>query len=212
MWHDVLIAHGYPMFRDALRELLSGRSDLRVVGEASDAHSAVDLSRRLHPSIVILEDKLSGSSSIDLIRRVAAAVEGVRVIILAASGGETDALHTIDAGARAYLAGEADAGNLMKAIDTVIAGNVHVDTLRESGKVESTPKPRQLGSAGVLTERQREVLRLLAEGKSTREIARVLDISGKTVEAHRKHIMDKLSIYTVAELTKYAIRHGMTDI
>jgi DNA-binding NarL/FixJ family response regulator len=208
MSRDVLIVHGHRMCREALCAIVSGRAGLRVVAEASDGWSAVQLATRFRPNVVVIESTLKGLDCVRATRRIVDAVAGVRVIVLARSEGALGARRMIRAGAFAYLSKDAGTSDLFKAIDAARSGEVYVDSSLEDAILEIPLGDRARHD---LTERQCEVLQLLTAGQSTREIADSLGVSAKTVEAHRKHIMDKLKLYTVAELTKYAIREGLTS-
>jgi DNA-binding NarL/FixJ family response regulator len=189
--------------------LLADRHDTRVVGVASGARKGLELAKSFHPSIVLIGDTLSDMDGPDAVRALAAAVPGVRLIAFGSANGAGSINRLIDAGALSYLTPDVDAVELSAAIDEVTAGRIYVShDLRRLMDAEPTPQ----SDVSTLTERQLEVLKLMAEGKSTRQIAEALDVSVKTIETHRKHIMDRLGIHTVAELTKYAVREGITTL
>lgn len=207
MSQDVLIVHGQRVFREGLRRLLQERHDLRVVGEAPDGASAVALAADLRPALVLLDTVLARLNTVDVIHRICEAVPGVRIVVFGRARDSRTANRMINAGALAYLLPDADERELRSAIEAVLAGRIHVSPAVEQEEVSTASR-----GPLALTERQREVLRLMAEGRSTRQIAEALDVSVKTVETHRKHIMDRLEIRTVAELTKFAIREGITTL
>jgi DNA-binding NarL/FixJ family response regulator len=203
---DVLIAHSHSLFRDGLKSLIESRGDLHVIAEARDGWSAVGLARKLHPSVIVTEVSLTGLNAVDATRHIIADTPGVKIIGLSRNGEERLAAQMIRAGAHGYLVKEYGRDDLMHAIDNAIEGKVYVNT----GNGADAPAAGEMRPA--LTPREREVLQLIAEGNSTRQIAETLIVSTKTIETHRKHIMEKLDTYSIAELTKYAIREGMTTI
>jgi DNA-binding NarL/FixJ family response regulator len=204
---DVLIVHSQTLFRDGLRSLIESRGDLRVVAEAADGWEAVNLARRLRPSVIVTEVSLAGLNAVDATRHIITETPNVKIIGLSRNGDERLAAQMIRAGAHGYLVKDYGRDDLMKAIDTALGGQVY---LQSSQKPLPSLEPGDRGPA--LTPREREVLQLISEGNSTRQIAEKLIVSTKTVETHRKHIMDKLDTHSIAELTKYAIREGMTSI
>jgi len=190
-------------------------NDLEVVGMAANGRQALVLTRRLKPDVVIMDIAMPELNGIDATRQIVEEVPGVKVIALSMHSEKQFVEGMLRAGVAGYLLKESAFEELIKAIRVVCAGKKYLspdvtdivlrDYLNPADEKDSEQTPD-------LTLREREVLQLLAEGRATREIAERLNISIKTVESHRKNIMTKLDLHTVAELTKYAVRRGLTSI
>ncbi len=208
----ILLVDDHKMMRDGLRAILE-KEGMLVVGEAANGHEAIALSRRLRPEIVVMDISMPELNGIDATRRLVAELPNIKVIGLSMHSDRRYVVAMFEAGAVGYLLKNSASEELMQAVRAV-AGDltyvspsiaaVVVDTL-----VASALQPR---SERPLSPREREVLQLLAEGKSSKDIAVCLDLAVPTVETHRRQIMDKLNLRTIAELTKYAIREGLTSL
>jgi DNA-binding NarL/FixJ family response regulator len=210
---NILLADGRKLFREGLSLLLEKHEDLRVIGEAEDGRDVCKLVRALsaHVVIVNLTPPLSGGT--ELIRSIVRADAEVRVIALTLSPAATAVREILEAGALGCLTKECAAAELVAAIRTVMPGKVYlsprlVDQV-VSGYVRS---PGEAGPQRSLAPREREVLRRIAGGQTTKGIAYALGVSAKTVETHRRRIMEKLGMHSVAELTKYAVLQGVTPL
>jgi DNA-binding NarL/FixJ family response regulator len=236
----VLLVDDHKVVRDGLRALLNAEPDLDVIGDADDGRSAVRLSESLHPDVVVMDLAMPDLNGIDATRQIVARSPQTRVVVLSANLDRQRASAVLSAGAMALVPKEAAFEELAQAIRAVVANRIYLSPQMAgdvvgpllNGKPEGrasaagiavtgmgpTPIATQFapGSARVLppprplTPREREVLQLMAEGKATKEVAAHLDLSVKTVETHRRQIMEKLNLYSVAELTKYAVREGLT--
>ena len=182
---------------------------------ADNGRQALLLARRLKPDVVIMDIAMPELNGIDATRQIVAEVPGVKVIALSMHSEKQFVEGMLRAGVVGYLLKESAFEELIKAIRVVCAGKKYLSpdvtdiVLRD---YLSPPDGKNIEQASDLTLREREVLQLLAEGRTTRVIADILHVSVKTIETHRKNIMDKLGLYTVAEMTKYAVRHGLTSI
>jgi DNA-binding NarL/FixJ family response regulator len=212
----ILIADDHRIMREGLRALLGAQGDITVVGEAEDGRRAVELATRLRPDIVIMDITMPGLNGIEATRQIIAATPGTKVIALSIHSDRRFVQQMFEAGANGYLLKEGAFEELARAIHAVANGRAFVspgvagilieDCVRHmTGRAESAGPPPLSG-------REKEVLQLLAEGKTTKEIAVILHVGGKTVESHRRQVMLKLQINSVAELTKYAIREGLTSL
>lgn len=210
----ILLVDDHAMMRDGLRAVLTGHDDLQVVGEATDGAEAVAKVASLHPDIVVMDISMPGLSGIEATRQVLAESPTTRVIGLSMHNDRRYVRAMFQAGAVGYLLKSAASEELIHAIRAVAERRVYVSpgvaeqvvdgfVGREPG---ATPSPMSLSG------REREVLQLIADGKTSKEIAAAMTVAVSTVETYRKQIMDKLGLRTVAELTKYAVRHGLTSI
>jgi DNA-binding NarL/FixJ family response regulator len=212
MAQTILIADDHRLFREGLRVLLE-REGFKVVGEADNGRTAVKLAKKLQPDVVIADIGLPDLNGVEATRQICAQAPCSKVLVLSMHTETRFVLGVLEAGASGYLLKDAAFEELSGAIQAVLKGQIYLSPAiagvvvsRLIERAEAKPKSAQ----ATLSKREQEVLQLIAEGKSTKEIAAALYISVKTVETHRKQIMDKLGIYSVAELTKYAIREGVT--
>jgi len=211
----ILLADDHRIFRAGLRPLLAAQPDLAVVAEADDGLRALELARELKPDIAVLDITMPGLNGLEVTRHLAQEAPTVRVIILSMHSDRRYVLEALRAGARGYLLKDAGFEELLVAIRAVHDGRVHLGTAVGEQVIRDYVQLSRTGDSGVfavLSGREREVLQLLAEGLATKEIADRLTLSVKTVESHRKSVMDKLGIHSIAELTKYAIREGLTPL
>ena len=212
----VLLADDHKILRQGLRTLLEQEDDIHIVGEADNGRSSATLAGELAPDVVIMDVAMPDLNGIDATRRITEAEPKARVLALSMHSDGRYVKGMLQAGARGYILKDCAAEELTRAIRTVMAGQVYVSPGVTGAIVDDYV--RQLSSAtgvdeaATLTHREREVLQLLAEGGTTANIAAELHLSVKTIETHRKHIMDKLGLRSIAELTKYAIREGITTL
>jgi DNA-binding NarL/FixJ family response regulator len=211
----IVVADDHQIFRDGLRALLVARSDFEVVGEAQDGLEAIDLVTRLKPEILILDLAMPGLHGIEVARRLHESNPETKIIVLSMHSDRRYVIEALRAGAVAYVLKEAGFSELIGVIKEVQDGHLVLSPLVSEQVIKDYIRLAEVdeGSAfALLSAREREVLQLLAAGKATKEIAAELHLSVKTVESHRKQIMDKLEIHSVAELTKYAIREGLSSL
>ena len=188
---------------------------MEVIRQASDGLQAVELSRDLDPDVVVMDLTMPGMNGIEATRLITNEVPGVKVLCLSVHSDTQFISAVLDAGASGYLLKECAFEELVTAIHTVIGNQMYLSP-GIAGTVVDDYKARrpELGASAFskLTEREREIVQLLAEGQSTKEIADRLCLSVKTVGTHREHLMAKLQIHSLAQLTKYAIREGLTSV
>ena len=211
----VLLADDHKIVREGLRGLLEKQPDMEVIAEAEDGMATLNLVEEMSPSIVIMDIAMPGLNGIEATRRIIAKTPGTRVIALSMYSDRRFIIGMLSAGASGYLSKDCAFEELVQAIHTVAAGRTYlspsiVDIVVKNylHRLEETVS----SVFSVLTSREREVLQLLAEGKAVRDIADHLCLSVKTIETHRQQIMSKLNIHSIAELTKYAIREGLTSL
>jgi len=206
----VILVDDHEILRTGLRALLQRERDLVVVGEASDGRKAVEMVRTLSPDVVVMDLTMPHMNGIDATRQALAAAPNVKVVGLSASGDDRAVVEMLRAGAMGHVSKTAAADELIIAIRTVLQGSFYFSS--EIVARIATDRGGQAHSAfDTLSPREREVLQLIAEGKATKEVAAMLHVSIKTAETHRRNLMDKLHVDSVAELTKYAIREGLTS-
>ena len=211
----ILLADDHQIVREGLNAILAKHPDLKVVGEAADGRTAVRLARDLAPDVVIIDIGMPDLNGIEATRQIVAEVPGVKVIALSMHADKQFVSGMLKAGAAGYLLKYCASEELLQAIQTVRANRVYLSPDLVGLVVEDYVQQlegRDASAFKVLTPREREVLQLLAEGRTTREIAARLHVSVKTIEVHRKQMMDKLGLQSLAELIKYAIREGLTSL
>lgn len=215
----VLVADDHAILRDGIRTLLEAEPDVAVVGEASDGLEAIDLARRLRPDVVLLDIGMPGMNGIEATRAILREIPGTRVLILSMHDNEEYIFPILEAGASGYVLKRSAATELVSALRAVVQGHtiLHPDVAakvlagasnRQKAETAKGPPKRVDG----LTERETEVLTLIAQGLTNQEIADRLFISIKTVQAHRANIMEKLDLHDAVELTKYAIRQRLISL
>jgi DNA-binding NarL/FixJ family response regulator len=209
----VVLADDHALVRAGIRALLEKLPGIEVVGEADNGRQALELISTQGPNLVLLDISMTQLGGLEALPRIVKDFPAVKVLILSAHANEEYVLRALRSGAAGYMVKEAAAEELELAIKAVVQGKTYLSPLVSRTVVESYLH-RSAGEEGPveqLTARQREVLQLIAEGKNTKEIAGTLDISIKTVEAHRLQLMARLNIHDVPGLVRYAIRSGLVS-
>jgi DNA-binding NarL/FixJ family response regulator len=211
----ILIVDDHGIVREGLKSLLQNQSDMEVVGEGEDGHIAVDLAEQLSPDMVIMDMSMPNLNGIEATRLILQHSPNIKVIILSMHSDRHIVKETLDAGASAYVLKSNLFDEMLRALETVAEGGRYLspritdvvidDYVGKSTEGESAKTPK-------LTSRERQIVQLVAEGKTIKEIASILHISPKTADSNRRQIMNKLGFSSVAELTKYAIREGLTSL
>ena len=211
----VILADDHRIMREGLRALLQKDADMEVVGEADTGRATVELARTLHPDVIVMDLTMPELNGIEATRQVISLDPDIKVLALSMHSDKRFVAGVFGAGASGYLLKDCALDELVRAIRIVSAGQTYLSPGIAGIVVEGYTRRLPEGDTSVLstlTPREREVLQLIAEGNSVKEIAFILHLSVKTVETHRQQIMNKLDIRTVAELTKYAIREGLTSL
>jgi two-component system response regulator NreC len=209
----ILLADDHTVVRDGLRALLEKQSDMTVVGEAADGRDSVRLAEDQSPDVVVMDIAMPNMNGIEATRRIVAANPRIAVVILSMHHDESYILRSLKAGARGYLLKESLGTEVIEAIRAVSQGRSFLT--RKVSRILQEDYIRQLEARGLedsydlLTDRERDVLQLVAEGKTNKEIAALLNISVTTVETHRGHLLQKLGLHSVPELVLYAVRKGL---
>jgi DNA-binding NarL/FixJ family response regulator len=209
----ILLADDHKMMRDGLRAILE-KEGLQVVGEAQNGLETIALARSLRPRIVIMDISMPELNGIDATRRLVAELPTIKIIALSMNADRRYVLAMFKAGARGYLVKNSASDELLAAVRAMANDQIYVSPAVASIVVDNFlgAAPPVVKPERELSPREREVLQLLAEGKTSKDIAGLLSLAVPTVETHRRQIMDKLNLHTIAELTKYAIREGLTSI
>ena len=210
----ILLADDHQLMREGLRLLLAQQQGMSIIGEAPDGLAACDLCERSDPDVVIMDINMPVLNGVDATRRISRRCRRTRVIALSVHSDQNFVLEMLRAGASGYLLKDCAVAELAGAIRTVVTGKYYLspaitgsvleDFLADQGEVKT--------NLGLLTQREREILQMISEGRTTREIAGLLSISAKTVETHRMRLMKKLGLRSVAEMTKFALREGLTTL
>ena len=210
----VLLADDHTLVRAGLRKLLESIPGMDVVGEASDGIALLELTAALQPNLILMDIAMPGLNGLDATARVVKTCPQALVVILSMHQSEEYVRQALRNGAAAYLLKDAAPMELDQALKAVLRGEIYLSPAVSKG-VMSDYVQRLRGDAPMpelLTPRQREILKLIAEGKSTKEIARILDISIKTVDTHRSQLMKQLDVHEVASLVRHAMRMGLVSV
>ena len=207
----VVLVDDHAILRSGLRKVLEAEADIEVVGEAESAERAVFEALSTKPDVVVMDVVMPGMSGIDGTPAVLRAAPGVKVLVLSMQDDPRYVREAFAVGAAGYVLKEAADTEVVGAIRAVAAGEQYVHPTLGARIVAAEAEERRRAEADPLSEREREVLRLLALGHTNQEIAKMLYISVRTAETHRAHIMQKLLLSTRAELVRYALEHGLVE-
>lgn len=210
----LLVADDHPIFRQGLRSHLEAQPGMQVVAEVGDGFGAVEAARAQQPDVVVIDVSMPGMNGLEATRRITAEAPEQKVLFISMHSDKHFVDSALRAGAHGYLLKECALEDLVTAIHAVLAGQVYVspslgDAVLEGYRAEGNGGEHS--ALDKLTPREREVLQLLAEGHSARDIAERLNVSVKTVGTHREHLMQKVDTHSLAGLTKFAIREGLTS-
>ncbi len=209
----VLIVDDHTMVRESLVSVLQAEGDVQVVAQAADGIEAIEKALQVRPDIVIVDLSMPRLNGIEVVRRLREALPATRVLVLTMHQEDEYVLQAVRAGASGYLVKDSGAADLLAALRSLHAGRGYFGPQAARTLADQLQHPeRKLDDPyGRLTPREREVFHLMAEGMTTKEIARRLDISAKTAENHRGHVLEKLDVRNTAELVRYALRKGLLD-
>ena len=208
----IIIADDHKIMRDGLRNMLDKESGMEVVAEAKNGREAVSMAEQLRPDILIMDISMEGLNGIDATRALVAKGLGTRVIALSMHADKRFVAGMFEAGAMAYLLKECSYDELLEAVHQVMSGRTYLCSMISGVMIRDYIQRMRKNEPSLLSPREKEILQLMAEGGNTKRIADQLKVSVKTVETHRQHVMDKLNIFSIAELTKYAIKEGITAL
>jgi DNA-binding NarL/FixJ family response regulator len=208
----VILADDHTLVRDGIRRILEGEADISVVDEAADGNAAIDAVARTAADVLVLDLTMPGRDGLEVLGRVRVVRPEMRIIVLTMHAGREYVARAMQEGAAGYLLKDSAVQDLVSAVRTVVAGGSYYSPAIQQQMAEFV-RDASRGPQGVLalTDRERDVLRLLVRGLSSKEIGNALDISARTVETHRANLMRKLGVKSVALLTQMAIREGLVD-
>ena len=211
----ILLADDHTILRAGLKMMLNAQPDMEVVGEAQDGRQAIAETQRLHPDIVLMDITMPDMNGIEATRQIKKLIPEAKVLVLTMHENDEYVFQALRAGASGYMLKEAADTELISALHVISSGQFYLSPIAQSVMVGDYLQRVRAGeerdSYSSLTEREREILKLVAEGYTNNQIAERLVISPKTVDTHRTHIMDKLNLHSRAELVKYAMRRGLLE-
>jgi DNA-binding NarL/FixJ family response regulator len=209
----IVVADDHKIVREGLVKLLEEREDFTVIGEASDGEEAVQMVLERQPDVVIMDIWMPRLGGIDATRRIGKKGSSAKILVLSMHESRTYVEEVLRAGASGYIVKNSSPADLIQAIDAVCSGASYLSPAITQQVVDAIARPGDSSPSGVsiLTDREREVLQLIAEGLSSKEIASMLGVSLKTVDSHRSNLMEKLDIHKVSGLVRFAIRAGLVE-
>jgi RNA polymerase sigma factor (sigma-70 family) len=209
----ILLADDHTVVRDGLRALVEKQPDMAVIGEAADGRDTLRLAEEQSPDVVIMDIAMPHMNGIEATRRIVASKPQTAVLILSMHQDESYVLRSLKAGAKGYLLKDSVRSDVIEAIRAVVQGRSFltrkVSRILQEDYVREMERRGLEDSYDLLTDREREILQLIAEGKTNKEVASMLNISLTTVETHRTHILQKLNLHSIPELILYAVRKGI---
>lgn len=213
---SVLLVDDHAMVRDGLRLLLEAEGDIRVVGDAGDGPTALEVATRLRPNVVIMDIAMPGTNGVEVTRQISDACPSCKVIVLSMYSTLEHVYQALRAGARGYVLKESAGAELVNAVRLVSTGHRYLSPRAADLVLDDYVQQREVlmeqGPLDRLSPRERQVLQLVVEGKTSAQIAEALFLSVKTVETYRSRLMEKLGVADVPSLVKFAIQHGLISL
>ena len=213
---SVFLADDHAVMRDGLRAMLESQDDIRVVGEATNGREATRQVAQLHPDVVVMDIGMPELNGIEATQRICEHCPAVRIVILSMHASKEYIRRALAAGARGYLLKDSAGAEVVQAVRAVHAGRRYLSQRVSEQILDEYPKPPETAGTddplSLLSPREREVLQLVVEGKTSAEIAQIIFLSPKTVETYRSRLMSKLGVADLPGLVKFAIQHGVTQL
>jgi two-component system response regulator NreC len=211
----VLLAEDHTVVRQGLRKILESDAEIEIAGEVGDGRGAVEAAKRLRPTVIVIDIGLPGLNGIEATNQIVKGTDGVSVLILSMHSDDVYVRQALKAGAKGYLLKDSEDLDLLKAVKSLARGGSYfspaVSKVLLDGYLNDAGPGGGEDTLSRLTGREREVLQLISEGKTNKEIARILSLSINTVESHRKHVMEKLDLHNTAEIVRFAVRKGIVQ-
>ena len=207
----IILADDHKLLRDGLRNIIEQKSNMYIIGEASDGREAIKICAKLVPNILVIDVAMPGLNGIEAAKQIHKAQPDIKIIGLSMHSGKQFIQGMFKAGAYGYLLKDGDSDELIIAINSVIEDKKYLSKDIDQEYLKLLKRGEEL-EKGILSSREKEVLQLIAEGKSSKETGELLFLSPKTVDVHRNNIMKKIDLYSIPELTKYAIQKGLTTL
>ena len=207
----IILADDHKLLRDGLRNIIEQRSNMRIIGEASDGREAIKICSKLAPNVLVMDIAMPGLNGIEAATQIHKSNPDIKIIGLSMHSSKQFIQGMFNAGALGYLLKDGDADELIIAITTVMQHKKYLSKDINQEFLSLLKKGESLEKA-TLSSREKEVLQLISEGNSSKEIGEILFLSPKTIDVHRNNIMKKIDLYTIPELTKYAIQKGLTTL
>jgi len=211
----VIIADDHRIVLEGLKALLQNHNNIDVVGEAENGLAAVELALQLKPDVLIMDLSMPDMNGITAARKILEKEPGIKVLTLSMHSDKRFVSRALREGVSGYILKECASADLVEAINTVVSGKTYLSPQIVDFVISDYRKQlldKEYCADSVLTKKEREILQLFAEGKTTKDIAFLLSVSVKTIETHRSRIMEKLNMHSIAELTKFAVREGITSL
>ncbi len=206
----ILLADDHAVVRQGFKMILGAQSDMEIIGEAGNGRDAVELAENLRPDVIVMDVAMPELNGIEATRRLATSLPHTRVVALSMHKDSVYVREILRAGARGYLLKDSGAADLVSAVRAVASGEGYISPAVSSSVLDDYRR-HVTNPVDLLTSREREVLQMLAEGKTNKEIAGILNLSVYTVDAHRGRIMEKLNLHSINELVRFAVRNGLID-
>jgi len=206
----ILLADDHAVVRQGFKMILAAQADMEIVGEAGNGREAVELAEKLRPEVAVMDVAMPELNGIEATRRLAHSTPHTRVLALSMHKDSVYVREILRAGARGYLLKDSPSAELLAAVRAVASGEGYLSPAVSNAVLDDYRK-HVTNPIDLLTSREREVLQMLAEGKTNKEIATVLNLSVYTVDAHRGRIMEKLNLHSINELVRFAVRNGLVD-
>jgi DNA-binding NarL/FixJ family response regulator len=208
----IILADDHAMMREGLRSILENELHLNVIAQAANGRTAVELAKQHKPDLIIMDISMPDMNGIEATRQILQDIPGTKIIALSMHTDKRFVGEMLSAGASGYLLKQSATDELQQALESVLSGKTYISPEIAGAVVQEFVRMKKNAESVELTPKERQVLQLIAEGISTKEIAAKLNLSVPTIDTHRQHIMAKLNIHSIAELTKYAIRTGLTSL
>ena len=209
---SLLLVDDHKILRDGLKSIIDKVSNIKIIGQASDGREAIKFCQTNKPDVVVMDVAMPGLNGIEATKQITNDNPNIKVIALSMHSSKQFILGMFKAGAYGYLLKDTDSDELIDAINAVMLNKKYITQNISNVIIDSITDIQKDNKSDKLTARENEVLQLIAEGKSSKEIGIILFLSSKTVDVHRKNIMNKINLFTIPDLTKYAIKQGITNL